>query len=147
MDVREAASALLRRWLARPPSGRATRRRSTASTLELTARHAGDRVPNQDEPLVAIAEEARTRRGEVDLNDPALVQAVAADHEDADNRGIFGTPTFLFENGHAAYMKTFIPPEDEAVEVFDSFASLFGGRTYVGEVKSPQPPWPKGALD
>ena len=46
--------------------------------------------------------------------------------------GIFGTPTFLFENGHTAYMKTFIPPEDEAVEVFESFVSLFGGRTYVG---------------
>ena len=82
-----------------------------------------------------------------DLNDPALVETVAVDHEDADERGIFGTPTFLFENGHAAYMKTFIPPEDEAVDVFDSFVTLFGGRTYVGEVKAPQPPWPKGALD
>jgi hypothetical protein len=44
-------------------------------------------------------------------------------------------------------MKTFIPPEGEAVEVFDSFVSLFGGRTYIGEIKSPQPPWPKGAVD
>ena len=81
---------------------------------------------NQDEPLIAIAEEAGldVERFKNDLNDPA-VEAVAADHEDADDRGIFGTPTFLFD-GHAAYMKTFIP-EDEAVEVFDSFASLFGG--------------------
>ena len=61
--------------------------------------------------------------------------------------GVFGTPTFLFENGHTAYMKTFIPPKGEAVEVFDSFVSLFGGRTYIGEIKSPQPPWPKGAVD
>ena len=73
---------------------------------------------------------------------------VASDHEVATgDMGIFGTPTFLFGNGHTAYMKTFIPPEDEAVEVFESFVSLFGGRTYVGEIKSPQPPWPKGALD
>ena len=117
----------------------------------LTARHAGDRVPlNQDEPLIKFAEESGldVERFKNDLNDPSLIQAVADDHEDAaSNRGMFGTPTFLFENGHSAYMKTFIPPEDEAVEVFDSFVSLFGGRTYVGEVKSPQPPWPKGALD
>ena len=142
-----------RRWRARRRSGRGTRRRSTASTWALlTARHAGGRIPlNQDEPLVALAEEAGldVERFKADLNDPALVEAVAADHEAATTRemGVFGTPTFLFENGHTAYMKTFIPPEDEAVEVFDSFVSLFGGRTYVGEVKSPQPPWPKGALD
>ena len=150
MGVREAAALLA------SVAGEAAKRQGDPEAFDrfhlglLTARHAGDRVPlNQDEPLIAIAEEAGldVERFKKDLNDPALVEAVAADHEDADDRGIFGTPTFLFENGHAAYMKTFIPPEDEAVEVFDSFASLFGGRTYVGEVKSPQPPWPKGALD
>ena len=118
----------------------------------LTARHAGDRVPlNEDAPLIEAAEKAGldVERFTKDLDDPELLAAVAADHEAATTRemGIFGTPTFLFENGHTAYMKTFIPPADEAVEVFDSFVSLFGGRTYVGEVKSPQPPWPKGALD
>ena len=117
----------------------------------LTARHAGDRVPlNKDEPLIEIAAEAGldVERFKKDLDDPDLLATVASDHESATgDMGIFGTPTFLFENGHTAYMKTFIPPEDEAVEVFDSFVSLFGGRTYVGEIKSPQPPWPKGALD
>lgn len=118
----------------------------------LTARHAGDRVPlNQDAPLIEIAEKAGldVERFKKDLDDPEILAAVAADHEAATTpeMGIFGTPTFLFENGHAAYMKTFIPPADEAVEAFASFVSLFGGRTYVGEVKSPQPPWPKGALD
>ncbi len=117
----------------------------------LTARHGGDRVRlNEDEPLLKIAEEAGldVERFKRDLDDPDALATVAADHEVATgDRGIFGTPTFVFENGHAAYMKTFIPPEDEAVEVFDNFVSLFGGRTYVGEIKSPQPPWPKGALD
>ena len=68
-------------------------------------------------------------------------------HEDAGERGIFGTPTFLFENGHAAYMKTFIPPEDEAVEVFESFASLFGDAPMLARSSRRSPPWPKGALD
>ena len=139
-------------------AGEAARRQGDTDAFDrfhmalLTARHAGDRVPlNEDAPLIAIAERAGldVERFKKDLDDPALLAAVAADHEAATTRemGIFGTPTFLFENGHTAYMKTFIPPADESVEVFDSFVSLFGGRTYVGEVKSPQPPWPKGALD
>ena len=118
----------------------------------LTARHGGDRAPlNQDAPLIEIAEQAGldVERFKRDLDDPEVLKAVVADHEAATTRelGIFGTPTFLFENGHTAYMKTFTPPPEESVEVFESFVSLFGGRTYVGEVKSPQPPWPKGALD
>ncbi len=150
MDVREAVALLA------SVAGEAAKRQEDSEAFDrfhlalLTARHAGDRTPlNQDEPLIKIAEEAGldVERFKNDLNDPALVQAVADDHEAAGERGIFGTPTFLFENGHSAYMKTYIPPEDEAVEVFDSFVSLFGGRTYVGEIKSPQPPWPKGALD
>ncbi len=150
MELREAAALLA------SVAGEAAKRQGNQEAFDrfhlglLTARHAGERTPlNQDEPLIQIAEEAGldVERFKNDLNDPALVQAVAADHEEAGERGIFGTPTFLFENGHAAYMKTFIPPEGEAVEVFDSFVSLFGGRTYVGEVKAPQPPWPKGALD
>ena len=80
----------------------------------LTARHTGDRVPlNQDEPLIEIAAEAGldVEQFKKDLDDPEVLAAVAADHEAATTQenGIFGTPTFLFENGHTAYMKTFIP--------------------------------------
>ena len=52
----------------------------------LTARHAGDRTPlNQDEPLIKLAEEAGldVERFKNDLDDPALIQAVAEDHEEA----------------------------------------------------------------
>jgi predicted DsbA family dithiol-disulfide isomerase len=152
LDLREA------RALLSSVAGEAAKRQDDPEAFDrfhlalLTARHAGDRVPlNQDEPLIEIAAEAGldVEQFKKDLNDPDVLATVAADHEAATtgDMGVFGTPTFLFENGHTAYMKTFIPPEDEAVEVFDSFVSLFGGRTYVGEVKSPQPPWPKGALD
>ena len=152
LDLREARALLA------SVAGEAARRQGDDAAFDrfhlalLTARHAGDRIPlNQDEPLIKIAEEAGldAERFAKDLNDPELLAAVVADHEAATaaDMSIFGTPTFLFENGHTAYMKTFIPPQEEAVEVFDSFVSLFGGRTYVGEVKSPQPPWPKGALD
>ena len=152
MGLREARALLA------SVAGEAAKRQGNPEAFDrfhlglLKARHAGDRTPlNQDEPLLKIAEEAglNVERFEKDLNDPDTLAAVVADHEEATagENGVFGTPTFLFENGHKAYMKTFIPPEDEAVEVFDSFVSLFGGRTYVGEIKSPQPPWPKGAVD
>ena len=152
MDVREARALLA------SVAGEAAKRQDDPEAFDrfhlalLTARHAGDRVPlNEDEPLVAIAEQAGldVEQFKKDLDDPDTLAAVAADHEAATTQenGIFGTPTFLFENGHTAYMKTFIPPQEEAVEVFDNFVSLFGGRTYIGEIKSPQPPWPKGALD
>lgn len=152
MDVREARALLA------SVAGEAAKRQNDPEAFDrfhlalLTARHAGDRVPlNEDEPLIAIAEQAGldVEQFKKDLDDPDVLAAVAADHEAATTQesGIFGTPTFLFENGHTAYMKTFIPPQDEAVEVFDNFVSLFGGRTYIGEIKSPQPPWPKGAVD
>ena len=38
------------------------------------------------------------------------------------------------------------PPENEALEAFEDFIALFGKRNYFGEIKRPQPPWPKGAL-
>ena len=152
MDVREARALLA------SVAGEAAKRQNDPEAFDrfhlalLTARHAGDRLPlNEDEPLIAIAEQAGldVEQFKKDLDDSDVLATVVADHEAATTQenGVFGTPTFLFENGHTAYMKTFIPPEGEAVEVFDSFVSLFGGRTYVGEIKSPQPPWPKGALD
>ena len=152
MDVREARALLA------SVAGEAAKRQDDPEAFDrfhlalLTARHAGGRMPlNEDEPLIALAEEAGldVEQFKKDLDDPDVLATVVADHEAATTQenGVFGTPTFLFENGHTAYMKTFIPPEGEAVEVFDSFVSLFGGRTYVGEIKSPQPPWPKGAVD
>ena len=82
-----------------------------------------------------------------DLSDRSLLQEIARDHTEAVERyGVFGTPTFVFENGATAFLKMFIPPEEEAVPFFREFCSTFGSRLYVGEVKRPQPPWPKGAV-
>ena len=53
---------------------------------------------------------------------------------------------FIFENGQSAYIKTFIPPEEESLEAFEHFIGLMSNRSYIGEVKRPQPPWPKGAV-
>ena len=116
----------------------------------LTARHAGDRAPlNEDDPIMKIAEESGldVAQFKKDLEDPALLEIVAKDHEEAVGRhGAFGTPTFIFEDGQSSYIKTFIPPEEESLEAFEHFIGLMSKHSYIGEVKRPQPPWPKGAV-
>ena len=117
----------------------------------LTARNRGrDRIPlNEDQPLIEVAQQAGldVERFEKDLGDPELVLVVARDHEESTEQyGAFGSPTFVFENGQSAYLKTFLPPEEESVETFEHFVGLMAARPYIGEVKRPQPPWPSGAV-
>ncbi|MCI0438282.1 MAG: DsbA family protein [Chloroflexi bacterium] len=121
----------------------------------LKARHGGggsveNRIAlNEEEPLIKLAEEVGldVARFREDLRDPELRQIVGRDHEGAvEGYGIFGTPTFLFENGTTAYVKSFIPPDEDAVAEFEHFMALMGHRSYIGEIKRPQPPWPKGVI-
>ena len=117
----------------------------------LTARHAGNgRIAlNQDAPLAAVAEESRLDAGRFreDLADRGLLENIGRDHTEAvEGHGVFGTPTFVFENGGSAYVKTFIPPEEDSVAFFEHVVGMAAHRTYVGEIKRPQPPWPKDAL-
>ena len=116
----------------------------------LTARHGGDgRAPLNDiDVLVKVGEEigldgARLRE---DMKAPELAMKIGKDHEEAVSLGIFGTPTFLFESGNVAFLKTFIPPVEDSVGALEAFLATASQRSYVGEIKRPQPPWPKGAM-
>ena len=115
----------------------------------LAARHGGEgRIAlNEDEPIVDVAREAGLdiERFKEDLKDRSLLDRIASDHTEAvESHGVFGTPTFLFESGNTAYLKTFIPPEDEAVDLFEHFVAMMADSPFLGEIKRPQPPWPKG---
>ena len=116
----------------------------------LSERHGGNRIPLNDiEILVDLAADVGldTRQFKKDIEDPSLISIISDDHLEATEiHGIFGTPTFVFSNGQSAYLKTFIPPEGQGLETFNHFLGLFMERSYIGEVKRPQPPWPKGAL-
>ena len=116
----------------------------------LTERHGGARAPLNDESiLVGLAEKCGldVDKFKSDMRDEKLVEIIATDHTEATEiHGAFGTPTFIFDNGQSAYLKTFIPPEEESVSAFEHFLGLFEKRPYIGEVKRPQPPWPKGAV-
>ena len=115
----------------------------------LTARHGGKgRINLNDE--AAILQLATTCgldsiRLREDMNDPSVIKAISLDHIEAvTQHGVFGTPTFIFEDGEAAYLKSFIPPDGDAVSFFEHFTAIISGRPYFGELKRPQPPWPRG---
>ena len=116
----------------------------------LELRHAPDsnRIPlNNKNELIGIADNLGMNANSLtrDLENCSLIEIVSQNHYEAiEAYGVFGTPTFVFENGNAVYLKTFIPPPEQAVEFFDEFLSMMGDRSYIGELKRPQPPWPKG---
>ena len=117
----------------------------------LAGRHGGNgRIAlDREAPIIELAGGVglNVDRLARDLQDLSLLEAVGRDHTEAvEEYGAFGTPTYVFENGNAVYLKSFIPPEEESVAFFEEFVSMMGGRSYVGELKRPQPPWPKGAV-
>ena len=116
----------------------------------MVARHGGKgRIRlNDPAPIAALAADVGLDPGRLreDMADPATAEAVGRDHTEAvEKHGVFGTPTFVFEDGAAIYLKTLVPPEEDAVAFFEHFAAIAAGRHYMGEMKRPQPPWPRGA--
>lgn len=117
----------------------------------LVARHGGEgRIALND--AGALAEVARkagldVERFKRDLADRSIVDIIARDHMEAvEKYGVFGTPTFLFESGLTVYLKMFVPPPEDTMGLFEHFTALMAERPYLGELKRPQPPWPKGAV-
>ncbi len=113
----------------------------------LTARHKEKR-DLMDPAVVQGAAQASgldIMRFRQDLADPALLRQMGESHTRAvEEHGVFGVPTVVFPNGHAAFLKMFVPPQAESVAVFDALVPVIGGIKHVGEIKRPQPPWPKG---
>ena len=154
--VWEQADESQARSLVAAMAGESARRQGAAAFRRfhlalLRARHGGEsRISLNDENAVAgVAKGAGldVERFRHDVKDRALLDIIAHDHMEAvEKHGVFGTPTFVFDNGNAAFLKTFIPPEADSVPFFEQLAALMAQRPYLGELKRPQPPWPKGAL-
>ena len=87
-------------------------------------------------------------RFERDVKDRSSLDEVAKSHTKAvEEHGVFGTPTFVFEDGTSAFLKLVRPdtPAD-ALAAYDHVMGVMESSAYVGEIKRPQPPWPKGVL-
>ena len=96
---------------------------------------------------IAAATDLDTDEFTTVLDDPETLVQIGIDHEEALTHGVFGTPTFVFADGTAAFLKMFTPPEDESMSAFKDFMGIASGRKYFGELKRPQPPWPRGVQD
>ena len=82
-----------------------------------------------------------------DAADPELLKDIGESHTIAvEEHGAFGVPTFVFGEGKAAFLKMFIPPDEQAAEIFDTMTKAMSEFAHVGEFKRPQPPWPHGVI-
>jgi len=82
-----------------------------------------------------------------DLADKDILKDLGESHTSAvQEYGVFGVPTLIFPNGASAFLKAYQPPADEAVEMFEALFNVMGKWKLVGEMKRPQPPWPKGVF-
>jgi hypothetical protein len=115
----------------------------------LHAKHVEREDVRTRESVIAIAKktEIDIERFTKVLDDPASLAQIGTDHEKALEHGVFGTPTFVFEDGTAAFLKMFAPPEGEEMSAFNDFMGIASGRKYFGELKRPQPPWPRNSRD
>ena len=115
----------------------------------LKARHE-DRKDLSDPEVImeaARAGELDIARFREDLADESILKDLGESHTRAvEEYGVFGVPTFIFPDGTSAFLKTYPPPEEEATDMFDNLLDVMEKWKYIGEMKRPQPPWPKGVF-
>ena len=115
----------------------------------LKARHE-DKADLNDPAVMHEAAQAAgldVARFREDVADPDLLIELAESHQKAvDEVGAFGVPTFVFPSGNSAFLKMFIPPDEQAADIYESVFKTMSEQAYVGELKRPQPPWPHGLI-
>ncbi len=115
----------------------------------LKARHEdkkdlNDPVVMEEAAIKARLDMARFRE---DQSDPDLLREIGESHTKAvEEVGAFGVPTFVFPGGNSAFLKMFIPPDEQAVEIYETMTKAMSQFAHVGEFKRPQPPWPHGVI-
>jgi predicted DsbA family dithiol-disulfide isomerase len=110
----------------------------------LNAKHVDGKEHSRRETLLEAAEAANLdlARFERDLDDSSLLAKIGPDYEEAREKyGVFGTPTFVFEDGSSAYIKMRpAASSEDAVKVFEEFVQTVQGRPYIAEIKRPTKP-------
>lgn len=76
-----------------------------------------------------------------DMETPEFRQRIAADYELGVNHyGVFGTPTFLFQDGEAVFLKLNRPLGETPTKLFETLQQLSLGMPAIRELKKPRPP-------
>jgi len=108
----------------------------------LTAKHEQGKDHGKRQTLLdaARAAELDLERFERDLADRSFLAQIGADYEAGHDRlGVFGTPTFVFPNAAAAYLKLDPnTPVPDPLVLFDDLVRTVRDRPYLAEIKRPR---------
>ncbi|MDQ2942827.1 MAG: DsbA family protein, partial [Candidatus Dormibacteraeota bacterium] len=93
---------------------------------------------------VAVDSGLDLERFRKDLAAPDILVPLARDHRQAvSEHGVFGTPTFVFDGGAAAYIRLAEPPDvGDADRMFDHLWAVAAGEPSILEIKRPRRPSP-----
>jgi predicted DsbA family dithiol-disulfide isomerase len=93
---------------------------------------------------VAIDSGLDLERFRQDLADPLILGTLERDHlRGVREHGVFGTPTFVFPDGSAAYVRLAEAPEpSDAIRVLDRVISVAAAEPSILEIKRPRKPAP-----
>lgn len=110
----------------------------------LNAKHVDGQNHGRRSVHIELAERVGLDMGafERDLDDHSLLVEIGKDYEYARNElGVFGTPTLVFADGSAAYLKMLpAAPAEDALKVWDSVQQFIVDRPYIAEIKRPSKP-------
>jgi len=108
----------------------------------LRARHEQERDIADMNTLLAVADRANLdmMRFQKNLAESRRLHKLAEDHIFAvENLGIFGTPTLVFSQRQAVFVKLSVPPPpEECLSAFMEIYHLASKRQYIQEIKRPQ---------
>ena len=78
---------------------------------------------------------------EKDYSDRHLLDKLAEDHTFAvEVLGIFGTPTLVFPENRAIFLKMLPPLPEDSLSIFNEVRNIAELRQNIQEIKRPQPP-------
>lgn len=90
--------------------------------------------------LNQIAEDVNLDMGQFkkDFGDDKILNRLETDHTHAtETIGVFGTPTLVFPENQAVFLKMSPPPPEDSLPVFNEIRAIAVGRQYVLEIKRP----------
>ena len=113
----------------------------------LQARHVDRKDLSDLDLILDVAKDAGLDISQLqeDMTDSSIINTIAESHAEATEKyGVFGVPTFAFDNGGSVFLKMFYPTQEESAERYDGWVKLMWQWVNIGELKRPQPPWPAG---
>ncbi len=108
----------------------------------LKARHEQRRDIADMNTLTEVAEsvDLEMKQFQQDLGDRQLLARLAEDHTSAVDLGVFGTPTLVFPENQAVFLKMSPSSPEESLSVFAELRQMVERRQYIREIKRLQQP-------